>query len=110
MRKELAWLRGGPQARSTKPKFRVQAANALIADEPPPRDTVELTSLAMARLGKTVIEAEDVTLEVGPRVLLDHVTWQLGPGDRVGLFGVNGSGKTSFLRLLDGSLPAAPPA
>ena len=109
MRKELAWLRRGPQARSTKPKFRVQAANALIADEPPPRDTVELTSLAMARLGKTVIEVEDVTLEVGPRVLLDQVTWQLGPGDRVGLVGVNGSGKTSFLRLLDGSLPVAPP-
>ncbi len=109
MRKELAWLRRGPQARSTKPKFRVQAANALIADEPPPRDTVELTSLAMARLGKTVIDVEDVTLHVGPRVLLDDVTWQLGPGERVGLVGVNGSGKTSFLRLMDGSLPVAPP-
>jgi ABC transport system ATP-binding/permease protein len=107
MRKELAWLRRGPQARGTKPKFRVQAANTLIADEPPPRDTVELTSLATARLGKTVIDVEDVTLQVGPRVLLDHLTWQLGPGDRVGLVGVNGSGKTSFLRLLDGSLPVS---
>jgi ABC transport system ATP-binding/permease protein len=109
MRKELAWLRRGPQARGTKPKFRVQAANALIADEPPPRDTVELTSLATARLGKTVIDVEDLTLQVGPRVLLDDVSWQLGPGDRVGLVGVNGSGKTSFLRLLDGSLGVGGP-
>ncbi|HYZ53528.1 MAG TPA: ATP-binding cassette domain-containing protein, partial [Streptosporangiaceae bacterium] len=103
-RKELAWLRRGPQARGTKPKFRVQAANALITDEPPPRDTVELTSLATARLGKTVIDAENVTLRAGSRVLLDRVSWQLAPGERVGVAGVNGSGKTSFLRLLDGSL------
>ncbi|HEY2518911.1 MAG TPA: ABC-F family ATP-binding cassette domain-containing protein [Streptosporangiaceae bacterium] len=103
-RKELAWLRRGPQARSTKPKFRVQAANALIAGEPPPRDTVELTSLAAARLGKTVIDVEDVSLRAGDRLLLDGVTWQLAPGERAGLVGVNGSGKTSFLRLLDGLL------
>jgi ABC transport system ATP-binding/permease protein len=109
MRKELAWLRRGPQARSTKPKFRVQAANALIADEPPVRDTVELTSLATARLGKTVIDVEDVTLCAGPRVLLDDVSWRLAPGERTGLVGVNGSGKTSFLRLLDGSLVPARP-
>ncbi|MGP0025952.1 MAG: ABC-F family ATP-binding cassette domain-containing protein [Streptosporangiaceae bacterium] len=108
LRKELAWLRRGPQARSTKPRFRVQAANALIADEPPPRDAVELTSLATARLGKTVIDVEDVTLWAGSRVLLDDVTWQLAPGERAGLVGVNGSGKTSFLRLLDGSLVPAP--
>jgi ABC transport system ATP-binding/permease protein len=108
LRKELAWLRRGPQARSTKPRFRVQAANALIADEPPPRDAVELTSLATARLGRTVIDVEDVTLWAGPRVLLDDVTWQLAPGERAGLVGVNGSGKTSFLRLLDGSLVPAP--
>jgi ATP-binding cassette subfamily F protein uup len=103
-RKELAWLRRGPQARSTKPKFRVQAANALIADEPPARDTVELTSLAATRLGKTVIDIEDVSLRAGSRLLLDQVTWQLAPGERAGLVGVNGSGKTSFLRLLDGLL------
>jgi ATP-binding cassette subfamily F protein uup len=109
MRKELAWLRRGPQARSTKPKFRVQAANALIADEPSARDTVELTSLATARLGKTVLDVEDVTLWAGSRVLLDDVTWQLAPGERAGLVGVNGSGKTSFLRLLDGSIVPARP-
>jgi ATP-binding cassette subfamily F protein uup len=103
-RKELAWLRRGPQARSTKPKFRVQTANALIADEPPPRDTVELTSLAATRLGKTVIDIEDVSLWAGSRLLLDQVTWQLAPGERAGLAGVNGSGKTSLLRLLDGLL------
>ena len=109
LRKELAWLRRGPQARSTKPRFRVQAANALIADEPPPRDTVELTSLAAARLGKTVIDVEDVSLWAGLRMLLEDVNWQLAPGERVGLVGVNGSGKTSFLRLLDGLLvPGVP--
>ena len=72
-----------------------------MADEPPARDTVELTSLATARLGKTVIDVEDVTLWAGPRVLLNDVTWQLAPGERAGLVGVNGSGKTSFLRLGD---------
>jgi ABC transport system ATP-binding/permease protein len=108
-RKELAWLQRGARARTTKAKFRVEAANALIAAEPPPRDSVELTRLATARLGKTVIELEDVSLSVrnggGERPLLEHVTWQLGPGDRVGMVGVNGTGKTSLLRLLAGSLP-----
>jgi ATP-binding cassette subfamily F protein uup len=99
-RKELAWLRRGPQARGTKPKFRVQAANALIATEPPARDGAELARLATARLGKTVLELEDVTLKIGDRTLLDHVTWRLGPGGRTGLVGVNGAGKTSLLRLL----------
>jgi ABC transport system ATP-binding/permease protein len=107
-RKELAWLRRGPQARSTKPRFRVAAANALIAAEPPARDRVELTQMASARLGKTVLELEDVTVAVGDRRLLDHVTWRLGPGDRVGVVGVNGAGKTTVLRLLAGEpLPAA---
>jgi ABC transport system ATP-binding/permease protein len=101
-RKELAWLRRGPQARSTKPKFRVQEATALIAAEPPARDGAELTRLATARLGKTVLELEDVTVSVEGRTLLDNVTWRLGPGDRVGIVGVNGAGKTSLLRLLAG--------
>src|SRR5579859_2462238 len=103
-RKELAWLRRGPQARSTKPKFRVQEANALIAAEPPARDSVELTRMATARLGKTVLEMEHVSLTLRDRPLLDHVTWRLAPGERTGIVGVNGSGKTSLLRVLDGSL------
>jgi ABC transport system ATP-binding/permease protein len=103
-RKELAWLQRGARARTTKAKFRVEAATALIASEPPPRDTVELTRLATARLGKTVIELGDVTVSVGGREppLLDQATWRLGPGDRVGIAGVNGSGKTSLLRVLAG--------
>ena len=107
-RKELAWLQRGAKARTTKAKFRVEAATALIAAEPPPRDSVELTKLATARLGKTVIELEDVRMSVGDgeqqRSLLDRVTWRLGPGDRVGMVGVNGSGKTSLLRVLAGSV------
>ena len=107
-RKELAWLQRGARARTTKAKFRVEAANTLIASEPPPRDSVELTRLATARLGKTVIELEDVSVSVGAigreRVLLDQVTWRLGPGDRVGIVGVNGSGKTSLLTVLAGEL------
>ena len=109
-RKELAWLQRGAKARTTKAKFRVEAATALIASEPPPRDSVELTRLATARLGKTVVELEDVSVSVGAdgreRSLLDHVTWRLGPGDRVGIVGVNGSGKTSLLNVLAGSAPA----
>ena len=109
-RKELAWLQRGARARSTKAKFRVDAANALIAAEPPPRDDVELTRMATARLGKTVLELDDVSLavsrpgqEAAGRPLLEHVTWHLGPGDRVGIVGVNGSGKTSLLNLLAGT-------
>lgn len=105
VRKELAWLRRGPPARTSKPKFRIEAASALIGDEPAPRDGVELARLATARLGKTVIELQDVTVTARQRTLLDQVTWQLGPGDRVGVVGVNGSGKTTLLRLLAGSLP-----
>ncbi len=111
-RKELAWLQRGARARTTKAKFRVEAATALIASEPPPRDSVELTRLATARLGKTVIELEDVSVSVGTdghqRALLDHVTWRLGPGERVGIVGVNGSGKTSLLRVLAGEALAGP--
>jgi ABC transport system ATP-binding/permease protein len=105
LRKELAWLRRGPPARTSKPKFRIEAASALIADEPPARDSVELARLATARLGKTVVELQDVSVAAGGRALLDHVTWQLGPGDRVGIVGVNGTGKTTLLRLLARTLP-----
>nr|WP_106402922.1 ABC-F family ATP-binding cassette domain-containing protein [Actinocorallia populi] len=104
MRKELAWLRRGPQARTSKPKFRVDAAQALIADVPPLRDKVELTRFATARLGKTVYDVEDVSLSLGDNPVFQHVTWRLGPGDRVGLVGVNGSGKTTLLRMLAGSV------
>ena len=104
LRKELAWLRRGPPARTSKPRFRIDAANALIAGEPEPRNGVELVRLAAARLGKTVIDAFDVSARVGDRVLLDDVTWQLGPGDRIGILGANGSGKTTFLRVLAGDL------
>ncbi|MBT2369263.1 ABC-F family ATP-binding cassette domain-containing protein [Streptomyces sp. ISL-10] len=100
MRKELAWLRRGAPARTSKPRYRIEAANELIADVPPPRDTSELMKFAGARLGKTVFDLDDVTVQAGPKVLVKHLTWQLGPGDRIGLVGVNGAGKTSLLRTL----------
>jgi ATP-binding cassette subfamily F protein uup len=102
VRKELAWLRRGPPARTSKPRFRIEAANALIADEPPPRDTVELLRFAIARLGDRVIDAVDVTVTVRGRRLLDEITWRLAPGDRIGLVGPNGVGKTTLIRLLAG--------
>ncbi len=104
LRKELAWLRRGPPARTTKPKFRIDAANALIADEPPPRDGVELLRFASARLGDRVLDALDVSLSFGSRRVLSGLTWRLGAGERVALVGVNGSGKTSLVRLLAGEL------
>jgi ATP-binding cassette subfamily F protein uup len=100
VRKELAWLRRGPPARTSKPKFRIDAANALITDVPPARDRVELQRFAMSRLGKDVYDVEDADVTLGERSLLQHVTWRLGPGDRVGLLGPNGAGKTTLLRLL----------
>ena len=104
VRKELAWLRRGPPARTSKPKFRIDAANSLIEDVPPPRDPLELQRFAAQRLGKDVIDVEDVDLTRGERRLLDHATWRIGPGDRIGIVGVNGAGKTSLLTLLSGEL------
>ncbi len=106
LRKELAWLRRGPPARTSKPQFRIDAANTLIEDEPPPRDQFALQRFATSRLGKDVFDLHAVDLAVGEgerrRVLLDDLTWSIGPGDRIGLVGVNGSGKTTLLRLLAG--------
>ncbi len=105
-RKELAWLRRGAPARTSKPRYRIEAAEALIADVPEPRNTVELHSFARKRLGRDVLDLEDVTATVptpdGPRTLLDDVTWRIGPGDRIGLVGINGSGKSTLLRVLVG--------
>jgi len=114
LRKELAWLRRGAPARTSKPKFRIDAANVLIADEPPPRDRLALEKFATARLGKQVYDIEDVTLApaVGADAVITQQTWRLGPGDRVGLLGPNGAGKTTILRLLnaahDGKLDLGP--
>lgn len=106
VRKELAWLRRGPPARTSKPKFRIDAAQALIADEPPARDSMQLANFAARRLGKTVYELDDVSYAVptddGPRTLFSHLDWNVGPGDRIGVVGVNGAGKTSLLKLLVG--------
>jgi ATP-binding cassette subfamily F protein uup len=104
IRKELAWLRRGPPARTSKPKFRIEAANALIADEPQARDTTELLQFANSRLGNKVIEAENVSYAYGEQPIIHDVTWRLGPGDRVALVGTNGSGKSTLLRLLAGEL------
>ncbi|KQZ90314.1 glycerophosphodiester phosphodiesterase [Phycicoccus sp. Root563] len=107
LRKELAWLRRGPPARTSKPKFRIDAANTLIADEPPPRDDVELLRFATTRLGKDVVDLIDATVALGDRVLLDRLTWHLAPGERIGVVGVNGAGKSTLLRAIAGQLPLA---
>ena len=107
LRKELAWLRRGAPARTTKPKFRIDAANELIEGEPPPRDGIELLSFAGARLGKTVVELHDASVSVGDRTLLDRVTLDIGPGDRLGILGPNGAGKTSLLKVLLGQAQAS---
>ncbi|MDN5790634.1 MAG: ATP-binding cassette domain-containing protein [Micrococcales bacterium] len=107
MRKELAWLRRGPPARTSKPKFRIDAANELIADEPPARDSVELASFAARRLGKDVLDLEEVTVVLGDRTILDRVTLRLAPGERVGIIGVNGSGKSTLLGVLGGEVALA---
>jgi ABC transport system ATP-binding/permease protein len=104
LRKELAWLRRGAQARSTKPKFRIDAANELIADEPAPRDEVSLVRFATTRLGKDVVDLVDASVTFGQRRLLDRVTWRLAPGDRIGIVGVNGSGKSTLMRAIFGDI------
>ena len=104
LRKELAWLRRGAPARTSKPKFRMDAAAELIANEPPVRDAVGLSKMATQRLGKDVIDIENLDYSIEGRSLLKDVTWRLGPGDRIGLVGVNGAGKTTLLRLIQGGL------
>jgi ATP-binding cassette subfamily F protein uup len=118
MKKELAWLRRGAPARTAKPKFRIDAANALIENEPPPRDTVSLASMAMQRLGKDVVDIENVSVSYDvpelvdghktgnlvSKQILDDVTWLVAPGERTGILGVNGAGKSTLLGLVSGSI------
>ncbi len=104
MKKELAWLRRGAPARTAEPKFRIEAANALIADEPPARDTVSLASMAMQRLGKDVVDLLDVSVSYGEKQILKDVEWRIAPGERTGILGVNGAGKSTLLSLVAGSL------
>ena len=107
-RKELAWLRRGAPARTSKPRYRIEAAEALIKDVPPPRDTVELMAFSKQRQGRVVIELEDARIDAPDgRPLVDHLTWRLAPGERIGLVGINGSGKTTLLRALAGEYPLA---
>ena len=105
LRKELAWLRRGAPARTSKPKFRIEAANELIADVPDPRDEVELVRFATTRLGKDVIDLLDASIEVGDRELIHKQTWRLAPGERTGIVGVNGAGKSTLLRAIAGLQP-----
>ena len=107
-RKELAWLRRGAPARTSKPRYRIDAAEALIAAVPPPRDKVELMAFSRQRQGRIVVELEDARIDTPDgRPLVDDLTWRLGPGERIGLVGVNGSGKTTLLRALAGEYPLA---
>ena len=104
IKKELAWLRRGAPARTTKPKFRVDAANVLIANEPAPRDQGELLKFALNRLGKTVYEAHHLQVKLGENELIDDLYWNIGPGDRIGIVGINGAGKTTLMRTLVGEI------
>ena len=102
LRKELAWLRRGAPARTSKPKFRVDAANELIATEPPPRDNTELLKFSQNRLGNTVFECQHLQIRAGENVLIEDLVWNIGPGERIGIVGVNGAGKTTLIRTLVG--------
>jgi ABC transport system ATP-binding/permease protein len=104
MRKELAWLRRGPPARTSKPKFRIDAANQLIADVPPLRNTVELAKLATARLGKDVVDLLDVSVSFDGQPVLRDIEWRIGPGERSGIVGANGAGKSTLLGLITGAV------
>ena len=104
IRKELAWLRRGAPARTTKPKFRVDAANELISAEPAPRDSTELLKFALNRLGNTVFELHHAQIQAGDKELIHDLTWNIGPGDRIGIVGINGAGKTTLMRTLAGQL------
>ena len=104
VRKELAWLRRGAPARTTKPKFRVDAANVLIQGEPEPRNQGELLKFALNRLGKTVYEAHHLQVKLGDNELIDDLYWNIGPGDRIGIVGINGAGKTTLMRTLVGEI------
>ena len=107
IRKELAWLRRGAPARTAKPKFRIDAANTLIANEPPPRNETELLNFAANRLGNTVFEIHQATIKAGEKMILEDLYWNIGPGDRIGVVGVNGAGKTTLFRALLGQLNSA---
>jgi ATP-binding cassette subfamily F protein uup len=104
IKKELAWLRRGAPARTTKPKFRVDAANVLIAGEPEPRDQGALLKFALNRLGKTVYEAHHVQVKLGDNELINDLYWNVGPGDRIGIVGINGAGKTTLMKTLVGEI------
>lgn len=104
MRRELAWLSRGARARSTKPKFHVETAQALIAEEPPLRNSVELKRAAISRLGKQCVNVENVSFSYGDRKVIDDATWLIGPGDRYGLLGANGAGKSTLLEIIQGKL------
>ena len=104
MRKELAWLRRGAPARTSKPKFRIDAANQIIENEPPIRDAIELKRLATARLGKDVVDILDASVSYGDHEVLRDVTWRIGPGERSGVLGANGAGKSTLLGLITGQL------
>lgn len=104
MRRELAWLSRGARARSTKPKFHVETAQALIAEEPPLRNSVELKRAAISRLGKQCVNVENVSFSYGDHKVIDDATWLIGPGDRYGLLGANGAGKSTLLDIVQGKL------